>query len=218
MGAHAGTSVSTGICVAQLVWNWEPLQRCVGGDLSNQKAGIKPFAAAEVVARSLAAAQADAGDGGVLVQVSEGSRDPDRGKGLFTPLHDDFDYTAHWRGSWESLVDLGMQGSVQQSGVRYDSSTGNICCSQTGNTCLERFYLECGIQSDTQLLPDTILGGGAGALKSFNTSVFVTTCFPLCCGGSRADGHGRLFLAALPFTDAKDWWSDRPLRLGASAN
>ena len=33
--------VSTGMCGAQPVWNWEPLQRCIGGDLSNHKAGTK---------------------------------------------------------------------------------------------------------------------------------------------------------------------------------
>lgn len=163
--------MSTGICGAQLVWNWEPQLRCFGGDLSNQKAGTKRFAAAEVVAKSLATAQADAGDGTVLVQVPEGSRDPDRGKRLFTQLHDEFGFSARWRGSWEPLVDLGMQGSVQQSGVQHDSPIGNICCSQIGNTCRERFCTEYGIQPDAQLLPDTVLGGGAGA---FNTSVFVT--------------------------------------------
>ena len=59
--------VSTGICGAQRVCKWEPLQRCVGGDLSNQKAGAKLFAAVEMVSKSLAAAQADAGDGSDLV-------------------------------------------------------------------------------------------------------------------------------------------------------
>ncbi|OLP81692.1 Tubulin alpha-1 chain [Symbiodinium microadriaticum] len=161
--------VSTGICGAQLVWNWEPQLRCFGGDLGNQKAGTKRFAAAEVVAKSLATALADAGDATVLVQVPEGSRDPDQR--LFTQLHDEFGFSARWRGSWEPLVDLGMQGSVQQSGVQYDSPTGDICCSQIGNTCRERFCLEYGIQPDAQLLPYTVLGGGAGA---FNTSVFVT--------------------------------------------
>ena len=45
--------VSTGICDAQPVWNWEPLQRCVGGNLSNQKADSTQFAVVEVVAKSL---------------------------------------------------------------------------------------------------------------------------------------------------------------------
>ena len=55
--------------------------------------------------------------GTILYTSFERRRDPDRGKRPFTQLHDDFDYT-----SWEPLVDLGMQGSVQ-SGVRYDSPT-----------------------------------------------------------------------------------------------
>ena len=57
--------MSTGICDAQPAWNWELLQRCVGGDLRHQKVAV-----VEVVAKSHDAAQADARKGSVLVQVS----------------------------------------------------------------------------------------------------------------------------------------------------
>ena len=66
--------VSAGICEARPVWNWEPLQRCVGGDLNNEKAGTKRFAVVKVVPKSLAPAQADAGNGSAPAEVSESSR------------------------------------------------------------------------------------------------------------------------------------------------
>ena len=83
-------------------------------------------------------------------------------------------------------MDVGTQGSVQhyalatracQTRSRVRSTvtgqvcgmialcTGNTCCSHIGNFCHALFCLEYGIQPDTQLLLDTILGGGAGAFK-----------------------------------------------------
>ena len=97
-----------------------------------------------------------------------------------------------------------MTLTIRLAGVGHGSRLWISECrsSQIGNTCWERFCLEHGIQPDSQLIPDTILGGGAGA---FNTSVFVTVVdlhVSRCAVAARADGHGCRFLAAFRFGDA----------------
>ena len=118
----------------------ETLQQRMGVDLAGRRAEIRCLA--ELSLEVLMSNRCDRLEG-------------DRGRMLFTQLHDAVCITACCHGTWEPLANI--------NGWWHDSRARNTCCNQTGDGCWELFCLERRLQLDEHLLSDKTVCGGDGS-------------------------------------------------------